>query len=197
VLWLDAQMIAALVIGVGVALFALWLASRARRYAVLFAAPHLLEVARGLARAKTAALARVIRDERDVPTAPDDPRIVATSAGIAIVYTVSERPPRFVHHCSVSAMSGPTPHAVGGAFVMFVAKLLGLAQAELECFISASTVHHAELSLDAARHAALAAAPIPTLTPAALADLRRDALEARSSVNWQPASVAPARPTPP
>jgi len=187
-------MSAALVIGVGVVLVALWLASRARRYARLFADPHLLEVGRGLVRAKAAALAHVIQDERDEPVAPDDPRVLTTSAGLAIVYTVSERESCFVHHCSVSVIGGPTTHAVGGTFVLLVAKLLGLAPAELSCSVAASTVHHAELSLDADRHAALAALPVPELGPATLTALRRGALEARGRVTWQRPSVEPAGP---
>jgi hypothetical protein len=173
-----------LVLVVGVALVVLWFVSRARRYAALFGAPHLLEVGRGLVRAKAAALAHVIRDDSDAPAAADDARILTTSAGLAIVYTVSERPPGFVHHCSVSVIGGPTPHAVGGLFLMFVTKRLGLQQAGLQCCVEASTVHHAELSVDAARHAQLAAEPIPELTPAALPDLHREALEARDRVTW-------------
>jgi hypothetical protein len=188
-------MLAALVIGVGVALVVLWLVARARRYAALFADPHLLEIGRGLGRVKAAALARVMRDERDAPTAADDPRVLATSAGLAIVYTVRERATRFEHHCSISVVGGPTPHAVGGTFVMLVTKLLGLTDAGLQCHVAASTVHHAALSVDAERHAALAALPIPRLTPAALMALRREALEARGSVSWQrttrPADQAP------
>ena len=178
-------MSAALVVGVGVVLIVLWLATRARRFAALFGDPHLLEIGRGLVRVKAAALAHVMRDERDGPTAGDDPRVLATSAGLAIVYTVSERGQRFVHHCSISVIGGPTAHAVGGAFVMFVAKLLGLAQPELQCHVAPSTVHHIQLELDPARHAALAALPLPELSPRALQALRREALEARSRVTWQ------------
>lgn len=185
-------MSAALIVGAGIVLLVLWLASRARRFAALFGDPHLLEIGRGLARIKAAALAHVIRSENEGPTAPDDPRILATNAGLAIVYTVSQRDQRFVHHCSVSLIGAPTTHAVGGAFVMFVAKLLGLAQAGLQCHISASTVHHVELEVDATAHTALAALPLPELTPPALAALRREALEARSSVTWQRPSAEPA-----
>jgi hypothetical protein len=188
-------MAAALVVGVGILLVVLWLASRARRFAALFGDPHLLEIGRGLVRVKAAALARVMRDERDSPAAADDPRVLATNAGLAIVYTVSERGPRFVHHCSVSVIGGPTPHAVGGAFVMVVAKLLGLTPSELQCHIGASTVHHAALAVDAPRHAELAAQPLPELTPAALATLRREALEARNSVTWQRQVDEPSTPT--
>ena len=78
-------MSAALVVGVGVLLIVIWLASRARRFAALFGDPHLLEIGRGLGRVKAAALAHVMHDERDGPTAADDPRVLSTSAGLAIV----------------------------------------------------------------------------------------------------------------
>jgi len=185
-------MSAALVVGVGVVLVLLWLAARARRFAALFGDPHLLEIGRGLARVKAAALARVMHDERDGPTTADDPRVLSTSAGLAIVYTVSERGTDFVHHCSISVIGGPTAHAVGGAFLMFVARLLGLSQSELQCHVAPSTVHHAQLSVDPARHAELAALPLPELTPAALEGLRREALEARSRVTWQRSAAEPA-----
>ena len=177
------------VLGVFVALIVLWFASRARRYSRLFADAHWLEVGRGLGRVKAAALARVIRGDGDVPAGADDPRILATSAGLAIVYTVSEGAEGFVHHCSVSVIGGPTAHGVGGTFVSFAAKLLGLPHAELQCHVGSSTVHHAELSLDAARHAAVAALPVPELTRADLPALRREALEARRGVTWQGPSV--------
>jgi hypothetical protein len=185
-------MSAALVVGVGVIVVVLWLASRARRFAALFGDPHLLEIGRGLARVKAAALTQVMHDERDGPTAGDDPRVLSTSAGLAVVYTVSERGQRFVHHCSISVIGGPTAHAVGATFVMFVTKLLGLAQPELQCHVAPSTVHHAQLEVDPARHAELAALPIPELTPPALEALRREALEARGRVSWRRAERAQA-----
>jgi hypothetical protein len=74
---------------------------------------------------------------------------------------------------------------------MFVAKLLGLSQAELQCHVAPCTVHHARLSLDPARHAELAALPRPELTPAALKALRREALEARGRATWQRSAAEP------
>lgn len=188
-------MSAALVVGVGVLVVVLWLASRARRFAALFGPPHLLEIGRGLVRVKAAALAQVMHDESDGPTDGNDPRVLSTSAGLAIVYTVSQRGQRFVHHCSLSVIGGPTAHAVGGAFVMFVAKLLGLTQSELQCHVAPSTVHHVQLEVDPAGHSALAALPIPELTPRALEALRREALEARSRVDWRRPSADPAQTT--
>jgi hypothetical protein len=174
------------ILGLAALLVALWVVARTRRYARLFADAHVLEVARGLVGVKAAALARPIRSERDEPTGPDDPRILATSAGLAIVYTVaeSEGGSGFAHHCSVSVVGAPTTHAVGGTFLLLVAKLLSLPREGLSCQITESTVHHAEVALDAARHAAIAAAPVLAPLPAELAALRREALNARASIAW-------------
>jgi hypothetical protein len=149
----------------------------------------MLEIARGLVGVKAAALARPIRSESDEPAGPGDPRILATRAGLVIVYTVtenglSENGPSFVHHCSVSVVGGPTAHAVGGTFLLLVAKLLGLPRDGLSCQITDSTVHCAEMALDATRHAALSAAPVLAPRPAELAAVRREALEARASIAW-------------
>ena len=81
-------MSATLVVGIGIVLVVWWLVSRARRFAALFGDPHLLEIGRGLARIKAAALARVMRDASDAPTAGDDPRVLSTSAGLAIVHRI-------------------------------------------------------------------------------------------------------------
>jgi hypothetical protein len=175
------------VFGLVALLVALWVLARTRRYGGSFADAHVLEVARGLVGVKAAALARPIRSQSDEPAGPADPRILATSAGLAIVYTVaeSESGSRFVHHCSVSLVGAPTTHAVGGTFLLLVAKLLGLPREGLSCQITESTVHHAELALDAARHAAIAAAPVLAPLPAELAELRQEALNARASVAWE------------
>lgn len=171
--------------GLGALAIALWLAVRARRYARVFADEHWREVARGLAGVKAAALARIMRIEGDEPTAKDDPRILTTSAGLAVIYTVSERAGRFVHHCSISAIGGPTTHAVGGTFAIYAAKLLDFPIADLRCEVTESTVHHAELSLDAAEHAALAAAPVPDVSLIDITALRREALATRARIAWQ------------
>lgn len=90
-----------------------------------------------------------------------------------------------MHQCSVSVVGGPTTHAVGGTFALFVAKLLGLPLAESCCEVAASTVHHVELSVDAARHAELAAATVLDVSAMDLSALRREALESRALVSWQ------------
>lgn len=119
------------------------------------------------------------------PPHPTMRGILTTSAGLVIVYTVSEGAGRFVHHCSVSMIGTPTTHAVGGTLTLFVAKLLALPLPQLRFEVAESTVHHAELSVDAERHAALAAIPVLDLASADLAALRRQALETRASIAWQ------------
>jgi hypothetical protein len=177
-------------LGLGALVIALWLGLRARRYTRVFSDEHWREVARGMAGVKAAALARIIRIEGDEPNTKDDPRVLTTSAGLAIIYTVSERAGRFVHHCSISAIGGPTTHALGGTFTIYVAKLLGLPFAELRCEVAESTVHHAELSLDAAEHVALVAAPVPDVSLIDITALRREALATKAQIAWHgPARV--------
>lgn len=176
-------------LGLAALVVALWLAARARRYGRVFAAEHWRQVAESMVRVKAAALAKVIRADGDEPSTPDDHRILATSAGLAIVYTVSESAGRFVHHCSVSLVGGPTTHAVGGSFTLYLAKLLGLPLARLRCSVADTTVHHAELSLDADEHAALATAPVLDVSSDDIAALRREALDARARVEWQRMAV--------
>lgn len=164
-----------------------FVAMRLRRYARFFSDEHWLEVARGLGPVKQAALERVIRDGEGEPRVQEnDPRAFVSSAGLAIVYTVSEGAGGYVHHWSVGAVSGPTAHALGGAFVLFVAKLLGFSPSDLRCEVAPSTVHHAEVVLDAAQHAALAAAPAREVSREELAELRREILEARLRVARPP-----------
>jgi hypothetical protein len=174
-----------LVVGLAAGVVLLVLVTRARRYSRLFSDEHWRELGRGMVGVKAAALARLVRAQGDEPAAPDDPRILTTSAGLAVVYTVSDLGESFVHHCSVSVVGGPTAHAVGSSFALFVAKLLGLPLAELRCEVAASRVHHIELSVDAGRHAALAAAALLDMSGIDLPALRREVLESRALVSWQ------------
>jgi len=179
------------VLGLVVVCLAALLVARASRYRRLLADAHFLEVGRGLARIKAAALAKIVHAHGDEPQSADDARILTTTAGLAVVYTVSQELTGHLHHCSVSVIGGPTPHAVGATFILFVAQLLGLPIARLRLEIGASTVHHAEVRLDQAEHQRLAAASVPELDASAMVELRRDAFESRTRLLWQ------SPPTPP
>jgi hypothetical protein len=93
--------------------------SRARKYGRIFADAHLIEIGRAAATLKAAALASCDTE----PSSAADPRILQTSANLAIVYTVRKDDTRYVHHCSVSVRDGYTAHSVGRTFVVFAAKL--------------------------------------------------------------------------
>jgi hypothetical protein len=165
--------------------FGLVVASRARMYGRLFGDEHWLEIGRGIAGTKAAALGRVIETDGDAPVSRGDPRIIATSSGLVIVYTVQKREADFVHHCSVGTRGGATAHAVGSTFVVLVAKLLGLPTEKTTYQIADSTIHHAEAVVDEAEHLALAAAPVPEVSAGNVAELRRDVMEAREGVRWR------------
>lgn len=160
-------------------------ASRARLYGRLFGDDHWIEIGRGIAGVKAAAFARVIDTDDDAPTSRDDPRILATSSGLVIVYTVQKRDADFVHHCSVGTKGGATAHAVGSTFLLLVVRLLGLPAEKVTYQIADSTIHHAEAVVDDAGHHALSAAPVPELSAGNVAELRRDVMEAREGVRWR------------
>ena len=94
--------------------------------------------------------------DAELPKPPDDPRIFVSTEGLAIVYTVRQQKQQFVHHCSVSVAGGYTAHAVGGAFVAFMTKLVGLPWDKMSYEIGTSTVHHGELVVGPDEHEAIA-----------------------------------------
>jgi hypothetical protein len=159
--------------------------SRARMYGKLFGDEHWLEIGRRLAGSKEAAFARVIDSDDDAPSTRDDPRILATSFGLVIVYTVQRRDADFVHHCSISTRGGATAHAVGSTFLLLVVKLLGLPAEKTTFHIADSTVHHAEAVVDEVEHAALSEVPVPEVSASNVDELRRGVMEARDAVRWR------------
>jgi len=181
-----------IVVALAIAWLGVVLAARSRRYRLLLADAHFLELGGAMARVKAATLANVMHSEADGPASAEDPRIVTTSAGLAVVYTISSRSPSdFVHHCSVSVIGGRTAHAVGGTFVIFVAKLVGLPIDKMRFEVGNTTVHHGQVSLDPAQHAELAATAVWEVAPDAVAELRRSCFEARSSVFWHRTAATP------
>ena len=93
-----------------------WIVRRLFWYRRLFAVPHLMEVGQGLAAVKRAATRDMIASEANGVDSPDDTRILRTSAGFVLLYTISKGAPgTYVHHASVSIPGHPTAHAVGEA----------------------------------------------------------------------------------
>jgi hypothetical protein len=134
---------------------------------------------------KAAAFARVIETDADAPAPPDDPRILVTSCGLVIVYTVQKRDAEFAHHCSVGTKGGATAHAVGSTFLLLIVKLLGLPAEKTGYQIADSTVHHAEAVVDEAEHAALSGARGVDVSASNVAEFRRDVMEDRERIKWR------------
>ena len=174
-----------------IVLAALVIVPRMRMYGRLFGDEHFVEIARGLGRIKTAALAHVASAD-EAPSSPaEDPRILVTTERLVVVYTVKQRDADFVHHCSVSVAGGVTAHAVGSTFLVFVVKVLRLPIAKMIFAFADTTVHHGEAVVDAAAHAALAAAPVVGVTASNVGEIRREAMEARDGVRWGGSSRSP------
>jgi len=126
-----------------------WIVRRLFWYRRLFAVPHLMEVGQGLAAVKRAATRDMIASEANGVDSPDDTRILRTSAGFVLLYTISKGAPgTYVHHASVSIPGHPTAHAVGDTFILLWAKLLGIEYWRLVLDVSPMTVHHAEFVLN-------------------------------------------------
>lgn len=177
-----------IVLGLVTAAVVAFLLLRAGSYRRLFADEHFIAIGHGAKGLKAAAVARVIRTDDDLPASTSDPRILTTPAGLAIVYTVQEKGSRFLHHCSVSVAEGYTAHAVGGTFVVFVMKLVGLPIERSQFEIGASTVHHGEATLDPAEHDELVRAPTTDVSTSNVAELRNAAFDARHGIHWKRAA---------
>lgn len=132
--------------------FWLWHGRQTRR---LLAEDHLNEVARHLERVKQAACRLLLASPADFAPLPRDPRLLASSAGLLVFYTVSRAGPSYCHHLSLSVVGGWTPRAAGEALVRFLARLLDVPYDRLERSVSPSTVHDVQFVLDQNEHAAL------------------------------------------
>jgi hypothetical protein len=177
-----------ILLGLVVAAAAAFVLLRTGSYRRLFADEHFIAIGRGARSLKAAALARVIQTDDDAPTSPSDPRILTTPAGLAVVYTVAESGSGFVHHCSVSVVGGYTGNAIGGTFVVFVMKVIGLPIERSKFEIGASTVHHGEVTLDQTEHDDLVCAPTTEVSSSNVDELRRAAFDARSGIQWKRAA---------
>jgi hypothetical protein len=167
------------------ALLLLWAVfSRFRFYRRVLADAHFLALGRAAPALKQAALTRIIVSDADAVPAPDDPRILRSAAGVAIVYTVSQDAAELVHHCSVSL---PGQHIAQGTLqtlLGFALRVLDLPVERARFGRAAGPVHHAEVRLSADEHAAQLARPVLDTAPANLlalrdAALRRDGLAQR------------------
>ena len=167
----------------------IWLVVRLRFATGLLAEEHLLEVARGVPRLKAAALERVIVTEEDIVRLPEDPRMLVTSAGLAVMYTVNKEG-QFVHHYSMSVPGTSMAHAVGERLVLLVARLLGIPFERLALSVS-SRLYHAEFRLSEAEEAEFVSRPVPELSVAEVNSFLRGISEARGHLQWQDRDLGP------
>lgn len=160
-----------------------WIVLRLSWYRRLFAVPHLMQFAQELAAVKQAAMRDVITSDGEGVRPPDDARILRTSAGLALLYTVSlGAAGTYVHHASVSIPGRPTAHAVGETFILLWAKLLGVEYGRLALDVSPMTVHHAEFVLNENEQSDFAQRPVETPTAEWLQAFLAECATARQSL---------------
>jgi hypothetical protein len=167
---------------IGLVLFLVYKWMRGRpRYDRIFGPDHLLELRRGLAQAKAAALARA--GEK----APADPFAAGsaflTSAGIAVFYTVANAPAGgFEHHVSMSYRGGHFARAAAGYLAAVIRRLLEVNPAECVLAASTSGVYHFIFSLSAEEHARFSARPVADPGPEAAPALCAEAMQERPAL---------------
>ncbi len=156
-----------------------WLSGR------LLAEGHLLEVARQLDAVKRAACRLPLSSPAAFAPIPQDPRLLATSAGLLVFYTISRDGSSSSHQLSLSVVGGYTPHRAGETLLFFLTRLLGVAYDRLELTVSASTVHHAQFVLNEKEQAELLRRPIKPPQRDRLVELRREWALLHRAVHWQ------------
>ena len=175
---------AGLAVALSAAVVLLWLLSRGGFYKRVFADEHFLEVARALPRVKAAAVGGVYETDEPMESPENNPRVLVTSAGLVLAYTVRCDGDRYVHHYSVSAAGGVTAHSLGEPYVLFVAKLLGVPYDALNLGVGRSTVHHAEFYTDEAGLAEFAARPVAEMSATDVTSFRREWIAVREKLQW-------------
>lgn len=170
--------------GLVLALAFVWLAFRNNVYRRVFSDEHFVEVANRIVRVAAAAFANPLSADGGTPASPDDPRVLVSSAGLMLAYTVHPREGRIVHHWSVSLSGGYTAHAVGRTFVLLTARLIGVPYERLALGIGRSTVHHAEVDLSEAEHAALRERSVPEVSAADVDALRKELIDVADRLEW-------------
>jgi hypothetical protein len=164
---------------------------RGRTYRRLFSDEHFIEIGHSVVSLKAAALERATDAIADGMWDRSDPRMLVTSAGLAIAYTVHENDLEFIHHCSVGVSGDFTAHGVGATFVAFVMNLVALPMHKTRFQVGESTVHHAEATLGAEEHEKVARASVPEVSGANVVEFRRAALAMRDAMTWTALSPSP------
>ncbi|XXY53410.1 hypothetical protein WME91_19965 [Sorangium sp. So ce269] len=164
---------------VGLVVFLVYrFAMKRPRHDRLFSPDHLIELSRGLGRAKDAALGRVGGGPPADPFAEGNAFI--TSADIAVVYTVAKAgKDGHEHHVSLSRRGGAFARAGGGFLAAAIRRLLGLGETACVLAVSNSGVYHLIFQVPAAEEARFAARSVPTLDEASARKLVGVAMDER------------------
>lgn len=125
-------------------LFTLRVILTGRRYIKVYAPKHYREFAESLTKVTAAACVKIGEPPAHAPT--DDPRGFVTSAGLLVFYTIAPENGGYRHHFSIS-MGPYTPRAVGGTFVIYLARLLAIDLQRLLIGVSQRKVFHAQCIL--------------------------------------------------
>jgi len=149
------------------------------RYERLFSPDHLMEISRGLGRAKEAALGRIGKGPPADPFAEGNAFI--TSADIAIVYTVAKAGEEdgHEHHVSLSYRGGAFARAAGGFLAAAIRRLLGVEDHSCVLAVSNSGVYHFIFRIPSAEEARFAARTVPALDEEAARELLGVAMDDR------------------
>ncbi len=139
---------------------ACWWLLHGRLTRKLLAEKHLREVAEALEPVKQAACRLLLATPADFAPLPRDPRLLASSAGLLVFYTVSRDNSCYCHHLSLSVVGGHTPPRAGETLILFLAGLLGVPRDRLQRTVFPSMVHEVQFVLDEREHAALLGRPI-------------------------------------
>ncbi|MRG95265.1 hypothetical protein [Polyangium spumosum] len=167
---------------VGLVVFLIYrLVLKRPRYDRLFSPDHLMELSRGLGRAKEAALGRVGKGPPADPFAEGNAFV--TSADIAVVYTVAKAgEDGHEHHVSLSHRGGPFARAAAGFLAAAIRRLLGVAEAPGVLAVSSSGVYHLIFQVPAAEEARFAARSVPELDEEAARALLGAAMDERGDL---------------
>jgi hypothetical protein len=126
-----------------------------------------------------------VSEQTQIRSPHQDPRVLISSAGLILAYTVRQVGQRFVHHYSVSVSGGYTARAAGETFVLLTAWLIGVPYERLSLSVGRSTVHHAAFELSHTENEALRAREVPPLSPADIAAFRKEWMSVRDRLSWR------------
>ncbi len=156
----------------------------------IFADSHFVECAQGARSAARAACRRkgeaLSPDEDEMGR---DDRVFRSSQGLTLQYAVregdGEDTGQFVHHYSISLTSGYTPHAIGGTFVVWVARILEVNLSMGWVGVSPKRVHHAEFALDAQEQRQFEEMRCELPSEAEVRHLQAENRALRDSLDWE------------